>query len=49
VHKIWSYSKNSRGVVYICGDEAAQSRIDRAGKRAPLYLEDGFAEDRTRR
>lgn len=33
---------NSRGVVYICGDEAAHSRIERAGKRAGLYLGDGF-------
>ncbi len=42
VHRRWSYSNNSRGVVYICGDEAAHSRIERAGKRAGLYLGDGF-------
>jgi hypothetical protein len=42
VHRTWSYSNNSRGVVYICGDEAAHSRIERAGKRAGLYLGDGF-------
>ena len=42
VHRGWSYTKNSRGVVYICGGEAAQRRIERAGKRAGLYLEDGF-------
>ncbi len=42
VHRGWSYTKNSKGVVYICGDEAAQRRIERAGKRARLYLEDAF-------
>ena len=42
VHRTWSYSNNSRGVVYICGDEAAHSRIERAGKRAGLYVGGGF-------
>jgi hypothetical protein len=42
VHRTWSYSNNSRGVVYICGDEAARSRIERAGRKAGLYLGDGF-------
>lgn len=42
VHKAWSYSNNSRGVVYVCADPAAQSRIERAGRRVGLYLDDGF-------
>jgi hypothetical protein len=42
VHKAWSYSNNSRGAFYICGDPAAADRIERAGKRAGLYLGDGF-------